>query len=822
MCSDYDFKTAKKEPPPKLVKQPSQQAILASQKVKRAKQKMASAKKGKMIVVAGRKSSTPGDSPSTIGSIKRKPKKKPLVEPAPQGVNEPSVIKHTVPASASITTGTTDENNQTSKDDVVLGSDVPVASPSGPTDSPSKLSLPPVMSALSPNSSENEGEGNPLEGIKGLPPPLPPDLPKELLMKIDEMKQAFAKGTAGDKKLSLKARSDLDTQMIEIEKACGSSISQKTRTAVYNHIAGIMNVKRSSIMSRTVKQMKKREGEKLTVALEVLKKDVEDRMVPLLKKYDEELLTASSSGGTGIVSEGNQNTGEPMDTSTQSGSVVDGTSLLPVVSGNQTQSGQQAKVKKARKHFKWDNEVKVHLRTVVRIKINQELAVQKKLSNVEEFLGKFLDESVRPLWPKGWMSRRVLLKMSEPAYKHLLPVQDQPTKKPLSTQPVTSSTSIGLLSSSQVITTSSPTAMTISSADGVSTSNVKAVSVHAIPVSSSPDSTLIASKNVVTSSLLEVASRFAAPVSAFISTPLSSGRQGNSSTGITSTSVVPSTSVSSARSSVKTGNSTSSLGAIASTVSAADFSLIKTIAGTLDRLQAEKGMLPKSDSVAKASVIPSVKVVCTVPKESKAVTLGNAIPSETKSTTLIDPTLPVLSISQLKSPALSVSSLNLPQCLASKLPLSTSDPLVHISSSISSALSTIPSKDSVPAAKSSVDPSSRKTKPTQSSPASVKPVAHTSPIESSSVSFTSKNVFTTSFPAISRSLLITSSASVSPLQTSVLTLSPSTSQTSQIFSEHSYLSSPVGEGGADVCVSNAVNQDANKANSLTHPANRSS
>ena len=163
--------------------------LSSSQKVKRAKQKMASAKKGKMIVVAGRKSSTPGDSPSTIGSIKRKPKKKPLVEPAPQGVNEPSVIKHTVPASASITTGTTDENNQTSKDDVVLGSDVPVASPSGPTDSPSKLSLPPVMSALSPNSSENEGEGNPLEGIKGLPPPLPPDLPKELLMKIDEMKQ---------------------------------------------------------------------------------------------------------------------------------------------------------------------------------------------------------------------------------------------------------------------------------------------------------------------------------------------------------------------------------------------------------------------------------------------------------------------------------------------------------------------------------------------------------------------------------------------------------------------------------------------------------
>ena len=168
-------------------------------------------------------------------------------------------------------------------------------------------------------------------------------------------------------------------------------------------------------------------------------------------------------------------------------------------------------------------------------------------------------------------------------YLCLLP--RRPTKKPLSTQPVTSSTSIGLLSSSQVITTSSPTAMTISSADGVSTSNVKAVSVHAIPVSSSPDSTLIASKNVVTSSLLEVASRFAAPVSAFISTPLSSGRQGNSSTGITSTSVVPSTSVSSARSSVKTGNSTSSLGAIASTVSAADFSLIKTIAGENEQLE---------------------------------------------------------------------------------------------------------------------------------------------------------------------------------------------------------------------------------------------
>ena len=42
---------------------------------------------------------------------------------------------------------------------------------------------------------------------------------------------------------------------------------------------------------------------------------------------------------------------------------------------------------------------------------------------------------------------------------------------------------------------------------------------------------------------------------------------------------------------------------------------LRAYVGTLDRLQAEKGMLPKSDSVAKASVIPSVKgdypLICT-------------------------------------------------------------------------------------------------------------------------------------------------------------------------------------------------------------------
>ena len=155
-----------------------------SQKVKQAKKTMLG-KKG--VHLGHARKTSYGDTPHSSGHIKNKikkfggenkarkkttlaPKGEPPSSPSPNVVEQKESASDKGPATGS---------GQAS---LFVGTTSGVKS-----ESPSKNSK--TADAVSPISSENEGDGSLQEAVKGPPPPLPRDLPNQLLSKIEDLKQ---------------------------------------------------------------------------------------------------------------------------------------------------------------------------------------------------------------------------------------------------------------------------------------------------------------------------------------------------------------------------------------------------------------------------------------------------------------------------------------------------------------------------------------------------------------------------------------------------------------------------------------------------------
>ncbi|KAG7266120.1 hypothetical protein CRUP_028122, partial [Coryphaenoides rupestris] len=72
-----------------------------------------------------------------------------------------------------------------------------------------------------------------------------------------------------------------------------------------------------------------------------------------------------------------------------------------------------------RKKFTWDDKLRTLLCSLVRVKLScYELEKPSQLS-VEDYLKAFMENEVKPLWPKGWMQARILLKESRSLHSQL-------------------------------------------------------------------------------------------------------------------------------------------------------------------------------------------------------------------------------------------------------------------------------------------------------------------------------------------------------------------------------------------------------------------
>ncbi|KAJ3614717.1 hypothetical protein NHX12_018288 [Muraenolepis orangiensis] len=71
-----------------------------------------------------------------------------------------------------------------------------------------------------------------------------------------------------------------------------------------------------------------------------------------------------------------------------------------------------------RKKFIWDDKLRTLLCSLVLVKLSC-FELEKTQLSVEDYLKAFMENEVKPLWPKGWMQARILLKESRAVHSHL-------------------------------------------------------------------------------------------------------------------------------------------------------------------------------------------------------------------------------------------------------------------------------------------------------------------------------------------------------------------------------------------------------------------
>ncbi|KAI4889617.1 hypothetical protein NFI96_009198 [Prochilodus magdalenae] len=72
-----------------------------------------------------------------------------------------------------------------------------------------------------------------------------------------------------------------------------------------------------------------------------------------------------------------------------------------------------------RKKFVWDDKLRTLLCNLVRVKLGCYEAEGQNSPSLEDYLKAFMETEVKPLWPKGWMQARMLIKESRMAHGHL-------------------------------------------------------------------------------------------------------------------------------------------------------------------------------------------------------------------------------------------------------------------------------------------------------------------------------------------------------------------------------------------------------------------
>lgn len=241
------------------------------------------------------------------------------------------------------------------------------------------------------------------------PPVLPTDLSIHLLQKIQELEELINRDQKEDGKLTNKARYGYDSILLDIESQC-KNMKMKPRSGVFDYLAFKMGINKASLFSRIKRTIKKKEAGNLGGPLQLLKAAIDEVMPIYNALYEAEVRVFCSTSSMNkeeqlLVKESSSITSDQV--------FEESHSQLPGASDTAT------KPKRPRKKFQWTPKIKSLLIEVVRQKVEMELANKNKILSGEEIIIKFLDNTIKPLWPKGWVQRRTLYKLTETVHSPL-------------------------------------------------------------------------------------------------------------------------------------------------------------------------------------------------------------------------------------------------------------------------------------------------------------------------------------------------------------------------------------------------------------------
>ncbi|KAG5279002.1 hypothetical protein AALO_G00105050 [Alosa alosa] len=247
---------------------------------------------------------------------------------------------------------------------------------------------------VSPGQKAGQGRGQVGLGVgAGLlsPPPLPAGLPAPLTKRIEDLRAASRQFDQEGRKKFFTL--DMNNILLDIELQVQEQPAE-VRSAIYSHMEAFVPCNKEALLKRLKKLSLNIQDDRLRTPLLKLKLAVCSVMPEQIARYNMDCVAKAAAKQQS--EEGEKNGSEEED---------------------EEKPGKR--VMGPRKKFIWDDKLRSLLCNLVRVKLScYEQESQAPLS-VEDYLKAFMENEVKPLWPKGWMQARMLFKESRIVHGHL-------------------------------------------------------------------------------------------------------------------------------------------------------------------------------------------------------------------------------------------------------------------------------------------------------------------------------------------------------------------------------------------------------------------
>ncbi|KAL2087090.1 hypothetical protein ACEWY4_018149 [Coilia grayii] len=223
------------------------------------------------------------------------------------------------------------------------------------------------------------------------PPPLPGGLPGPLIKRIEDLRAASRQFDQEGRKKFFTL--DMNNILLDIELQVQEQ-PVEVRSSIYSHMEAFVPCNKEALLKRLKKLSLNIQDDRLRAPLLKLKLAVCSVMPEQIARYNMDCMAKAAAKQQS--EEGEKNGSEEED---------------------EEKPGKR--VMGPRKKFLWDDKLRTLLCGLVRVKLScYEQEPQGSLS-VEDYLKAFMENEVKPLWPKGWMQARMLFKESRIVHGHL-------------------------------------------------------------------------------------------------------------------------------------------------------------------------------------------------------------------------------------------------------------------------------------------------------------------------------------------------------------------------------------------------------------------
>ncbi|KAL7404781.1 hypothetical protein ABVT39_018923 [Epinephelus coioides] len=234
--------------------------------------------------------------------------------------------------------------------------------------------------------------------------PLPEGLPPQLEDSIRKL-MVVAKTSEGESKLKF-FTPEINSILLDVELQCRKQSGQ-VRSKVYTHLSSFLPCSRDTLLKRVKKLLLAHmEAPNVGDPMQKLKEAISKAMPKQIARFHENCQAYDQAR---TLKEEEEDGKEKVNAGPED--------------NVEEKAGKRGGPKKL---FQWNDEIRESLCEVLQVKMERYKKERKGSQEVEEHLKTLLENEVKPLWPKGWMQSRVLIRESR---KMLSPFTSLPVKR---------------------------------------------------------------------------------------------------------------------------------------------------------------------------------------------------------------------------------------------------------------------------------------------------------------------------------------------------------------------------------------------------------